>query len=109
MAAYDTSTPSEQYPAVYGPRRPADTVLSRGVAQHLEIYLCLARQGDPDFHAVPEYVGREFRKYLACGIFAHGLLIPSLGFAPFPGGWREDLLPAGFLPAGDASAAATMS
>ena len=39
---------------------------------HLETYLYLARQGDLDFDAVPEYVEREFRKYLACGILAHG-------------------------------------
>jgi len=68
----DTSTPSEQCPAVYRPRRPAETVLYQVVAQHLESYLYLARQGDLDFDAVPEYVEREFRKYLACGILAHG-------------------------------------
>ena len=108
MATNGTRAPSEQSPAVYLPRRPADTVLYQIVAQHLETYLYLARQGDLDFDAVPEYVEHEFRKYLTCGILAHGLLIPSLGFAPFPGGWRENLLPAGFLPAGDARAAATM-
>ena len=72
MATDDTSTPSEQSPDVYRPRRPADTVLYQIVAQHLETYLYLARQGDLDFDAVPEYVEREFRKYLACGILAHG-------------------------------------
>ena len=72
MATDDTNMPSEQCPAVYRPRRPADTVLYQIVAQHLETYLYLARQGDLDFDAVPEYVEREFRKYLACGILAHG-------------------------------------
>ena len=72
MATDDTGTTPEQPPAVYRPRRPADTVLYQVVAQHLETYLFLARQGELDFDAVPEYVEREFRKYLACGILAHG-------------------------------------
>ena len=72
MATDDTSMPSEQCPAVYRPRRPAETVLYQIVAQHLETYLYLARQGDLDFDAVPKYVEREFRKYLGCGILAHG-------------------------------------
>jgi hypothetical protein len=57
---------------VYRPRRPADTVLYQVVAQHLETYLYLARQGGLDFDAVPEPVEREFRKYLECGILAYG-------------------------------------
>lgn len=57
MATDDTSTPSEQCPAVYRPRRPAETVLYQVVAQHLETYLYLARQGDLDFDAVPAQVG----------------------------------------------------
>jgi len=72
MATDDTSTPSEQCPAVHRPRRPAETVLHQVVAQHLETYLYLARQGDLDFDALPEYVERELRKYLECGILAHG-------------------------------------
>ena len=42
------------------------------MAKHLETYLYLPRRGGLDFDAVPEYVEREFRKYLTCGILACG-------------------------------------
>jgi len=42
------------------------------VQQHLETYLALAREEDWDGHAVPAFVEREFRRYLECGILAHG-------------------------------------
>jgi hypothetical protein len=57
---------------VYRPRRPADTGLYPVVAQPLETYLYLARQGGLDFDAVPEPLEREFRKSLEYGILAYG-------------------------------------
>lgn len=77
VATDDPSAAPEQSPAVYRPRGPAETVLHQVVAKHPETYLYLARQGGLDFNAVPEYVEREFRKYLTCGILAGG-------FAPAP-------------------------
>jgi len=59
-------------PGVYRPRRPAETVLYRVVQQHLETYLARAREGCLDADPVPGFVERELRRYLACGILAHG-------------------------------------
>jgi hypothetical protein len=56
----------------YRPRRPADTVLYRVVQQHLETYLALSREGLLDEDPVPAHVERELRRYLECGILAHG-------------------------------------
>jgi hypothetical protein len=50
-------------PALYRPRRPAESVLYRVVQEHLETYLALARAGDLDADAVPRFVEREFRRY----------------------------------------------
>jgi DNA-directed RNA polymerase subunit RPC12/RpoP len=61
-----------QEPALYRPRRPAESVLYRVVQEHLETYLALAREGELDADAVPRFVEREFRRYLECGILAHG-------------------------------------
>lgn len=72
MATDDRGTIPKQSPAVYRPPTPADRVFCQVVAQHLETYLYLARQGGLDFDAVPEYAEREFRKYVACGILAFG-------------------------------------
>ena len=53
-------------------RRPECTPLYRAVQGHFETYLALAREGHCDAEAVPAYVEREFRRYLQCGILAHG-------------------------------------
>jgi hypothetical protein len=47
-------------------------VLYRCVQQHLETWLARCRDGHDDEWSVPEYVEREFRRYLECGILAHG-------------------------------------
>jgi hypothetical protein len=47
-------------------------VLYRCVQEHLETWLAQCRDGDYDAGAVPAYVEREFRRYLECGILAHG-------------------------------------
>ena len=58
--------------AVYRRRRPERTPLYQSVQGHLETYLALAREGHTDEDGVPQYVEREFRRYLECGILAHG-------------------------------------
>ncbi len=58
-------------PALYRPRDPAKTVLYRVVQAHFETYLSLSSEGWDD-NPVPAYVEREFRRYLECGILAHG-------------------------------------
>ena len=57
-------------PTRYRPRRPSQSVLYRCVQEHLETWLALAGEGDGD--PVPAHVEREFRRYLECGILAHG-------------------------------------
>jgi hypothetical protein len=47
-------------------------VLYRCVQQHLETWLAQCRDGHDDEWSVPEYVEREFRRYLECGVLAHG-------------------------------------
>ena len=60
----------------YNPRHPERTLLYRTVAEHLETWLELASagqfDGQGDHHTPPAYVEKAFRKYLECGIFAHG-------------------------------------
>jgi hypothetical protein len=59
-------------PALSRPRRPAESVLYRGVQEPLETYLARARAGYRDADPVPGFVERDFRRYLACGILAQG-------------------------------------
>jgi hypothetical protein len=58
--------------SVYRRRRPERTPLYRAVQDHVETYLALAREGHDDGEGVPGYVEGEFRRYLECGILAHG-------------------------------------
>jgi hypothetical protein len=57
---------------VYRRRRPERTPLYRAVQAHLETYLALARDGHDDGGGVPRHVEGAFRRYLECGILAHG-------------------------------------
>jgi len=57
--------------AVYAPRNPAESVLYGVVAGHLESFLAGQR---PRGRAVPRFVERELRKFLECGVPAHGFL-----------------------------------
>jgi len=59
-------------PARYRPRRPSRSALYRCVQQYLETWLAQCRDGHDDEWSVPEYVEREFRRYLECGVLAHG-------------------------------------
>jgi cell division septation protein DedD len=56
---------------VYRPRSPDKTVLYEVVRDQLETFLARAREAD---RVVPRFVERELRRYLECGILAHGFL-----------------------------------
>jgi hypothetical protein len=62
----------ERAPGRYAPRRPSQSVLYRCVQEHLATWLAQCRDGHHDAGPVPAYVEREFRRYLECGILAHG-------------------------------------
>jgi hypothetical protein len=62
----------ESAPARYRPRRPSQSVLYRAVQEHLETWLAQRRDSPDDDGSVPKYIEREFRRYLDCGILAHG-------------------------------------
>jgi len=47
-------------------------VLHAVVREHLETWLALQRAGELDAPGVPAFVERDFRKYLTCGVLAHG-------------------------------------
>ena len=57
-------------PQRYQRRRPERTLWYRIVQSHLETWLELA--GGEDGEAPPAHVERTFRRYLECGILAHG-------------------------------------
>ena len=58
--------------AVYRPRDAEHTVLHRVIAEHLEAFLevvAAASEGT----GLPQFVEREFREFLTCGVFEHGV------------------------------------
>ena len=65
-----TAAKSCSSPAVYHRRQPERTVLYRVVQAHLATWLAL-HDGGCGGHA-PALTEREFRRYLECGILAHG-------------------------------------
>ncbi len=57
--------------AVYRSRDAEHTVLHQDVAEHLEAFLgAVAEAGDGA--GLPQFVEREFREFLTCGVFEHG-------------------------------------
>jgi len=57
---------------VYRPRDAAHTVLHQVIAEHLEAFLrAVAEAGDGA--GLPQFVEREFREFLTCGVFEHGV------------------------------------
>ena len=57
----------------YQRHEPEATPLNKIVAEHLESFLAEARETHE--HALPQYVERELREYLKCGILAHGFFL----------------------------------
>jgi hypothetical protein len=62
-------------PGRYRPRRPERTVLHAVVREHLETWLALKQEGELEGPGVPAFVERDFRKYLTCGVLAHGSVV----------------------------------
>src|SRR5262245_50112857 len=72
---------------LYRPRDAEHTVLHQVIGEHLETFLCPAAEaGGGD--GLPQFVEREFREFLRCGVF-------EAGVARFrcEGGGREHLVP----------------
>jgi len=63
-------------PKLYNPRHAERTLLYQTIAEHFETWHELASagqfDGQGDHHTPKPYVRQAFRKYLECGIFAHG-------------------------------------
>ena len=63
-------------PKLYNQRHPERTLLYQTIAEHFETWFELASagqfDGQGDHHTPKPYVRQAFRKYLECGIFAHG-------------------------------------
>ncbi len=57
---------------MYQRRDPTATVLYQVVQQNPETFLALCAEGDPAGDWLPGFVEADFRKYLDCGILAHG-------------------------------------
>jgi len=53
-------------------RRPERTVLYEAVRHELETWLARSREACPDDDPIPAWIEEEFRRFLACGILAHG-------------------------------------
>jgi hypothetical protein len=69
--------------AGYRRREPEKTVLHAIVRDHLETFLQEARECDGEGDGYPNFIEREFRRYLACGLLARGfarLRCPDCGF-----------------------------
>ena len=68
--------PAGAKPKLYNPRHPERTLLYQTIAEHFETWFELAScgqfDGQGDHHTPNPYVRQAFRKYLECGIFAHG-------------------------------------
>ena len=68
--------PATSKPKLYNPRHPERTLLYQTVAEHYESWLELASagqfDGQGDHHSPKPFVRKAFKKYLECGIFAHG-------------------------------------
>ncbi len=63
---------SNNIPGIYKKRKPATTVLYKIVRENLETFLSEVREANPDSEPIPQYVEKEFRKYITCGILSHG-------------------------------------
>ncbi|MDA9981737.1 transposase zinc-binding domain-containing protein [Gammaproteobacteria bacterium] len=58
--------------SIYRRRRPERTVVYQVVQEHLETWLAHYNEAEPESNPVPHYIERGLRKFLECGILAHG-------------------------------------
>jgi len=56
----------------YEPRRPQDSILFHAVNDNLKDFLSSLEE-DPDARGFPDFVRREFEKFLACGFYEKGV------------------------------------
>jgi hypothetical protein len=67
---------SAPLPLGYRRHKPQDTALYRIMSEHLETFL-----SEPLTHGAPpypRYVEREFRRFLTCGVPAHGFIASAV-------------------------------
>ena len=85
--------------AVYQTRDAEHIVLHQVIAEHLEVFLrAVAEAGDGA--GLPQFVEREFREFLTCGVFEHGVArFRCEGCARAPGAVRARTLRAGAVSA----------
>jgi len=57
---------------VYRRRQPERSVVYEVMQGHLESWLAGCRRADEEGFPVAGYIEQDFRKYLECGILAHG-------------------------------------
>ena len=72
MLASASSAPSASAAGTYARREPESTVLHRIVREHLATFLATVREERGK--SLPRYVEEELRRYVRCGILAHGFL-----------------------------------
>jgi hypothetical protein len=58
--------------AVYRPRDAEHTVLHQVIAEHLEVFLHAVAEAGAGA-GLPQFIEREFREFLTCGVFEHGV------------------------------------
>ncbi len=74
MPVCNTQLPQKPI-AIYQRRKPERTAAYQVVQYHLETWLDTTREANPDYQPIPQYVERDLRKFLECGILAHGSLV----------------------------------
>ena len=57
---------------IYRRHEPEKTVLYEIVREHMNTFFALADARSRDGRGLPKYVKEAFRRYLDCGILAHG-------------------------------------
>ena len=74
MAAACAQTEAKTKPgtAAYRRRRPERSAVYQVVQGHLKTWLAGCRHADEGGFQVGAYIEQDFRKYLECGILAHG-------------------------------------
>jgi hypothetical protein len=68
--------------AAYRPRSAEASLLHLVIRQHLDDFL-RAAAARADGARLPEFIAREFREFLACGVLAHGFARVRCGHCAF--------------------------
>jgi hypothetical protein len=78
LTGYQATNPASSASDHHGalarpPRRPTQTALYQAVQGHLETFVARAAESDPMGYGLPEWVERDFRGYLECGVTSASL------------------------------------